>query len=255
MARFEKFDIIVKTSSSSHRIAKIEFSKDGSIYVFFPGFIHTTGILCRAVLNAGVNSPNNIDLKDNGKVTSHLVKYAHHSDGEAHFSQDGKIITEIRRKSVPLNQQQGHLFTIQIQNIDSFPCLKNPRKKQLTFEIAENIRSLKITGWRYNLSNFVSDEGFGFSSIKGIRTPNGILSQGLFVAPPENYPFNDVILFLEIKEMPWLTEDKDAQLIFLGGFDNLSIALNHSLNTEFLVFSYPCSDFITLKKIIGCIDL
>ena len=239
--RFEKFDITINTLSSSHRVAKIKFSKDGSIYVFFPKFINTEGILCRAVLYAGSNYPNNIDLKDNGKVTSHLVKYAHHSDGEAHFSQDGRVKTEIRRKSIPLSQQRGHLFTIQIQKIDSFPLLKTSCKEKLTIKISENIRSIKITAWRYSISDFISfDEN---------------LRKGLFVAPPENYLFNDIVLFLEIKETPYLTEDKDAQLIFLGGFDNPSIAFNHSLDTEFLAFAYPCSNFIKLQKIIGCIDL
>lgn len=254
MARFDSFDIVAKADSSLHRIAKIKFGVDGSIYVFFPGFNHTKGIVCRAVLRGGIVAQTSIDFKENGKVTSHLVKYAHHSDGEAHFSQDGKVKTEVRRKSMPLSQQRGHLFTIQVQKIDSFPCLKSPRKKQLTINIPENIRALKIIGWRYNLSDFVSSEGFNFSSIKGIRTPDGIIRQGLFVAPPENYPLNDVVLFLSVEEISWLNENKDAQLIFLGGFDNLSTALNHSFDTEFLAFAYPCSDFIRLKESIGCID-
>jgi hypothetical protein len=31
-----------------------------------------------------------MDLADKGKVASHLVKYSHHTDGEAHFSQDAR---------------------------------------------------------------------------------------------------------------------------------------------------------------------
>ena len=87
MARFEVFDIVANTYNSLRRIAKIKFDIDGSIYVFFPGFIHTEGIVCRAVLRGGTVAQTSLDLKDGGKVTSHLVKYAHHSDGEAHFSQ------------------------------------------------------------------------------------------------------------------------------------------------------------------------
>ena len=97
MARFQSFDVTVKSSGMLRRIAKIEFSHDGSIYVFFPGFMNTEGIVCRGRLRAGKSNQTTIDLTENGRVTSHLVKYAHHPDGEANFSQDGKVKTEVRR--------------------------------------------------------------------------------------------------------------------------------------------------------------
>ena len=103
MARFKSFDIVANAFGTLRRVAKIEFGADGSIYIFFPGFIDTSGIACCAVMRAGVSGQTNLDLKDNGRVTNHLVKYAHHSDGRAHFSQTGKVRTEIRRQSVPLH--------------------------------------------------------------------------------------------------------------------------------------------------------
>ncbi len=52
-----------------------------------------------------------------------------------------------------------------------------------------------------------------------------------------------------------LSEDNAPHLIFVGGFDSTVVALNHSVDTEFLAFAYPCSDFKQLKERIGCIDL
>ena len=256
MTRFKSFEIVAKISSALRRIAKVSFSSDGSIYIFFPGFVKTEGIVCRAKISAGQNAETSLDLTENGHVTAHLVKYAHHPDGEAHFSQDGKVKTEVRRKSVPLSEQRGHLFSIQVQNIDSFRLLPTPRKEQLTLELPENTRSLKITGWRYHLSDLKSPKGHISTGLpKGIQTLKGVPRVGLFVAPPEGEPFDDIVLFLAVEETQWLSEDKAPHLIFVGGFDPTSIAINHSVDTEFLAFAYPCSDFNQLRERIGCIDL
>lgn len=256
MARFKSFDIIAKTSGALRRIAKMKFSDDGSIYVFFPGFVKTEGIVCRARISAGQNTETTLDLTENGRVTAHLVKYAHHPDGEVHFSQDGKVKTEVRRKSVPLSEQRGHLFSIQVQNIESFRLLPTPRKEQLTLELIENARALKITAWRYNFSELKLPEGHSSTGLpRGIQTSDGVARVGLFVAPPEGEPFDNIVLFLAIEETQWLSEDKAPHLIFVGGFDPAPIALNHSVDTEFLAFAYPCSDFKQLRERIGCIDL
>jgi hypothetical protein len=253
MVRFKSFDIVVKISGVLRRIAKIEFNRDGSIYVFFPGFAKTEGIVCRARLRAGQSGQTNLDLTENGRVTAHLVKYSHHTDGEAHFSQDKKVKTEVRRKSVPLHQHKGHLFTIQIQNMEGFRILQTPRREQLTFELTENVNALKITGWRFRLDDLRVPEGTALP-LNSIQISNGVTLLGLFVSPPEGQLFDDTVLFLGVEKTPWLSKDNGSRLIFLGGFDPVSIALNHSLDMEFLVFAYPC-DLEHLKEKIGCIDL
>lgn len=64
-------------------------------------------VLAAATLDAHGST---LDLRDGGKVTSHLVKYAHHPDGEAHFSQTGKVLTQVRRRAMPLDGIEGHCF-------------------------------------------------------------------------------------------------------------------------------------------------
>lgn len=58
---------------------------------------------------------------DASMQTSHRPKYSHHEDGRAHFSQDGKIITSVRRHACPLRDINGHAFTLHIQGVPSFP--------------------------------------------------------------------------------------------------------------------------------------
>lgn len=255
IARFDLFDIVIKSSIGYRRIAKVRFAADGGIYVFFPGFVRTNGIACKAVLRAGGPITSSLDLTENGKVTSHLVKYSHHTDGEAHFSQDGKVFTYIRRKSVPLDSQRGHLFTIQLQKADSFPLMQSPRKKQLTLVRPSEEGALKITAWRYRIGDLgVPDNVTASMRPGGIQTPDGKMRQGLFVASPAGTPFDDMVLFLAFEEIPWLNEAKDSQLLFLGAFDTHEQALDHSRDTEFIAFAYPCSDFEQLKQRIGSID-
>ena len=256
MARFDYFDIVLGISGVMRRLAKVKFADDGSIYVFFPGFVSSEGVLCRAKLLAGTSYPTNLDLSDGGRVTSHLVKYAHHPDGEAHFSQDGKIKTEVRRKSVPLADQVGHLFTIQAQDFASFPPLSSVRKKQVTFNLPNDASAIKLTAWRFPLSGLTRPEETveGAGPMVGVQTSDGVDRVGLFVLPPEGMPFDDVVLFLSVEITPLLSADKASHLMFMGAFDHPSVAVNHAADTEFIAFAYPCSDFAALKESIGSID-
>ena len=119
------------------------------------------------------------------------------------------------------------------------------------------MRALKITGWRYRLSDLKEPEGVvSAGHPKGIQTSDGLSRTGLFVAPPEGEPFDDFVLFIAVDETPFLSQDNMPHLIFMGGFDPATVALNHSVDTEFLAFAYPCSaDFKELEERIGCIDL
>lgn len=78
--------------------------------------------------------PASLSLLDGGKVTGHKVKYSHHPDGRVHFSQDGKIRTVIQKKSIPLSEAEGHLFTVQLQGLKDFGELSAKEKQPLLSE-------------------------------------------------------------------------------------------------------------------------
>lgn len=255
MPRWRSFDILAHRETIHRRIAKVQFQRDGSIFVFLPGFATTSGILCRAVAHAGIQPDHQISLKEHGKVTNHLVKYAHHPDGEAHFSQDGKVKTEIRRKSVPLDKHHGHLFSLQFQNIESFPVVDNPKSHVFTVDITEDVHCMKIVGWRYPLSMIKRPPNVSKGArMIGMQLGDGYKT-GFFVLPPSGLPFDDVVLFLSVEATPLLSPDKAPQLIVLGGFDPGEIAMDNSQDTEFLVAAYPCSDPEALAEAIGSVDL
>lgn len=76
-------------------IALVQFSKTG-IFVHFPFQPDAPGLASRMTLRAGTTTG---DLAEEGAVTSHRVKFAHHIDGRCHFSQ--------RRQGSHGDQQRG----------------------------------------------------------------------------------------------------------------------------------------------------
>jgi hypothetical protein len=118
--RFTEFNIVAVSGGQLHRIAKVMFqNRDGSILPMFPSFAHNEGLVGELSMKAGARAAS-YGLANHGKVTGHLVKYSHHPDGRAHFSQDGRVRTEIKRQSVPLDRQHSHMFTIQVEGLKSF---------------------------------------------------------------------------------------------------------------------------------------
>lgn len=187
-------------------------------------------------------------------VTSHLVKYSHHPDGRAHFSQDGRVVTAIKRSAVPLASQHAHLFTIQLQGLHAFaPPRSNDKGFVLNFNLEREFRGLKIVCWRYPLQLLIP-----VGQKTPADTPKGVLLsdgrwRGLFAAPPEGFALDDFVLFFSPEE--WVNPDEEPCLIFLGAFDPLPQALDSGNETSFLAFLYPCSDPKTLEAKLGTVDL
>ena len=153
----EHIVVTVHADGHRHKIFQLLFGKDGSMYVTFPYFQHSNGILAEVTVDGPPGTTAQVDLVKTGKVASHLVKYAHHPDGEAHFSQHGKILTVIRRRSVPLIEQDGHIFTVLIQGLRAFDSVGNTtehkvtsKRTTLTFAVKDKFpRAIRFIGRWY----------------------------------------------------------------------------------------------------------
>jgi len=244
--------LILQSKLGLHRLLKIIFSSDGSIYLTFPGFNSSEGILSQVVLKHGEKYPHNIDLAQAGKVTRHLIKYSHHKSGQAHFSMDSKIKTMIKKQSVPLENYEGHLFTVEIGNCSSYAPSRKKIKSDIIIQADPSPRNLKFIGWMYPVSA-LSLEGYdeNIHTITGVKFQDGVTKTGVIFSCRKL----NTILFLEIKESTLEHVHKGQSLMFLGGFDPLSISLNHSVDTSFLILSYPCSNYEELRAKIGTVDL
>jgi hypothetical protein len=159
--RAERIVCAVTVGGGCYKVAQIVFQKrDGSVFVTFPYYEHSNGLVSYAKLAA---HSSQLDLKPGGKVTSHLVKYAHHPDGEAPFSQCGKVLTQVRKTAVRLDEAGGHLFTVHIVGWSEFKATSElemargptARRTLLNFDFGtETPRGIKIVGRLYTEASF-----------------------------------------------------------------------------------------------------
>jgi hypothetical protein len=263
--RSRQYVFTLTTNLVKKKVFRIWFGKDGSIYIASPYFLEEDGILSRVIIDAGEDKyPRDISLGKSGKVTTHLVKYSHHASGEALFSQDRKIKSEIRKPSVPLNSLEGHFFTIQIQNIDNFadatPKDKDKLSKKRTvynvniYDI-DKLMSLKIVGRRYHISN-LKKTSFNNNQpiIKLIMPLNNGFAKGFALFPPEEYLFSEYFIFVSFELISRLSKDYESVFSFIGGFDDKEIINDYTKNTSFLAMSYPINNIDRLLNEIGSVD-
>lgn len=124
----EKAVFVVGQFESHHQILQVVFSrKDGSIFLSTPYFGSGSGVVCSA--SVPLKPPYTISLDDGGKVTSHLVKLSHHPDGRVHFSQSGKVRTEIRRQAFPLADSIGQVFALHVYHPTAFAPIEFAKQK------------------------------------------------------------------------------------------------------------------------------
>jgi hypothetical protein len=257
MHRARAFNIIAASRGRLHKLLKLQFGSDGSIYAMIPQFSHSDGIVARVNLTRGLSYPTDVQLPQFGKVTSHIVKYSHHPDGRAHFSQDGRVLTEIKRSAAPLDVQRGHLFTMQVEPLSALPAPRaNDKSFQLNVDFVPDApRAVKLVAFRHPRSS-VRINGDASGGPKVIMTEAaGELRPCFPVAPPLGFQFDSHVLLLTVQEIDRVSTDVGASLIFLGGFDETGVALDHSKELEFLAVAYPCSDYGELARRVGSIDL
>jgi hypothetical protein len=258
----ERYIVSVKAGNDAYKIFQIIFNKkDGSLHLNFPYFIHKEGILSELSFPAHGGASVDLSFLPGGKVTTHRVKYSHHVSGEALFSQDGKIYSKIRKQSVSLRNQIGHIFTIQVGRIQSFEKasvkdqVSTNSRTVLTFETDEVPRAAKFVGMWYSTrllkKNF---RGVKNDKTKGmLLSPNGTLREGLLLVTPylDNGDKFALVIYGEVSP----SKDEKEFLTFMGGFDAPETVYDHTKETKVLSLMYPAFDAEKLAKQIGSIDL
>lgn len=254
--RHQEFNIVARSPSKEHRILKVLFHRDGSVFVMFPSFKENEGLVGKIRFAAGAKSAT-FSLAKHGKITSHLVKYSHHPDGRAHFSQDGLVKTEIKKQSVSLDREQLHMFTVYAEGLGGFDAPRvTDNTPKLVFPIYGGPPGVKMIASWCELRNMGGTDPIhpGSGEIV-IRFPDGQTKAGWLVGPPIGNPSDRFALLVTPEEISSLSTDVGPCLSFLGGFDSRQIALDHSKETSFLIMKYPCTSPEDLRQSIQSIDL
>ena len=252
--------LAIKVNGSRHKILQILWGNDGSLYVTFPYFDHSEGILA-IVTFPPTQAVSSLSLEEAGKVSSHLVKYAHHQSGQAHFSQDGKIKTEIKKPSVALAKQQGHIFTVLVKGMKSFKTAHehkdsgtSPKRTTINFEIPQaGADSFRIVGRWYWIEDLEAEPRPPVVGpiIRTRRRQDGVEQDAFIVASPNQDTRHVLLLTCEVDER--ITDEPKA-LAFYGGFDPPDVVNDYTKPSKFLAFIYPVTDAETLRARIGSVD-
>jgi hypothetical protein len=260
--RSERIIVTLQVGAKRHKVLQVFFGRDRSLFISFPYFRHRTGILAAATIPANGQTTSQVNLQVGGKIASHLVKYSHHPDGRAHFSQEGRVRTEIKRQSVALGEQRGHIFTVMIQGIEGFDLADakkdsgaSKKRTALTFQLPEEsiAGTVKLVGRWFDISALRL--GGQKSSVIGPLVPaqdsQGKQQNGFLVASP--YDNARHVLLITCEPIPRVSPESEC-LLFYGGFSPRVIMDDTSQEAGFLAFLYPVGDAEELKKTIGTID-
>jgi len=252
-----------------YKIFRIDFGTDGSIYISFPYYQHSDGIVGKIIMPpSNTGQYEALKLSDNGKCTSHLVKYSHHTSGETLFSLTGKIKKEIRKQSTPLTKLNGHFFTLTVQGLNGFDNAIDKKynhgwsekKTVVNFDLLDDfIGSIKFVGVWQSFENFTA---------KGINHPKDIESFGpqfcyksnkpafgFLLSPGNKNVFNNYILSLRAEIEPIIDKDRVSVACFVGGFDDPKKVNQLNEESSFLSMIYPIDKLEEFLIKIGSIDI
>jgi hypothetical protein len=256
--RCERVVCVVKAAELRAKAFQIVFGEDGSLFITFPYFRHRTGILSASAIPATGTRQSQVNLEKGGKVTSHLVKYSHHTDGRAHFSQSGKIITAIKRQSIALDRQHGHLFSLIIQGLHALDVAHavkdagtSPKRGVIDFQI-EPSEAIKFVGrWfdvnKMRLNNPTSTIGPTLVTLD----PDGVQRNACLFASPHCECKH--VLAVTCERVPKLGPQPEM-FIFYGGFDPAEIMTDPTKEAGFLAFLYPLSEADKMRERLGSVD-
>jgi len=260
--RAKLYVIAFDIGNIKYKILQIFFGGDGSIFVNFPYYKKTEGVVSLVTYSKNMTLPADLSLEPRGKVTSHLVKYSHHVSGEALFSQTGHVRTETRKKSIPLHDKKGHIFTVQLQGINHFEVAgekdsrtSSTKRTTLSFNLGNSEpEATKIVGRWYSNEQIIANRFANTSPMfevgpkAPIKTSNGKQQWGFLLAPPIDNPSKNYVLILTCEKIPKLNKKEFTTLTFIGGFDHSDIINNMNVDTRFLALLYPTSEYEELKR-------
>jgi hypothetical protein len=256
--RSERIACIIKVRELRVKAFQVIFRNDGSLFINFPYFRHRTGLLSSSAMPSNGQRQIDVNLEQGGKVTSHLVKYSHHPDGRAHFSQDGKIVTAVKRQSVPLDRQEGHIFSLLIQGLNALEpadpvkdAITSTKRASIEFSL-EPPEAVKIIGrWCHVDKLMCSEPNSVVGPVVPTIDPDGKYGEAILVASP----YANVRHVLAISCVPFHKLSSEPEIfLFYGGFDSPEVMTNAAKEAGFLAFLYPISESEKTKQRLGSVD-
>ncbi|HXJ07627.1 MAG TPA: hypothetical protein VNH65_21205 [Candidatus Acidoferrum sp.] len=256
--RSERVVCVVKSGDLRVKSFQVVFGGDGSLFITFPYFQHRMGILSASAIAATGTRESQVNLEQRGKVTSHLVKYSHHTDGSAHFSQAGKIITAIKRQSIALDKQHGHIFSLLIQGLEALEVADPARdsltssKRALVEFAMESPEAIKFAGHWFDVNKLrFNNPTPTIGPTILMVDPDGIQRNACMFASPNANARH--VLAITCEAIARLGPEPEMFLLY-GGFDPAETMKDVTKEAGFLAFLYSISEAEKLRERLGTVD-
>lgn len=252
---------------SEHKLCQIKFSRrDGSVFLSFPYLERATGLLSEATFLSPPPGRVTASFGEAARSTSHLVKFSHHPDGQALFSQDGRVRSEVRRQSFRLDGPIGHLFQLHIYNPRGFARVTTDRRKPERL-VLRSIFTDGLPGavtvhaeWRRKQDIVESIDPPGYAA--GPRTDviqhsTGARFTVFFLGQPEGFPLQEHVLLVSVSTAPTLPNRTSTGLVLLAAYDahEQLPASPPVVHTGCLIAFYPAEGLDELAARCASVDL
>jgi len=259
--RGEEILVSVHWEGVHRKLVKVCFGKkDGSLYICFPYYWHTEGLLSKCLFPPGQHA-DQILIDDEARVTLQRVKYSHHPSGRCHFSQSGLVQAVIGKQATPIDQLEGHEFTLQVHGLQDFQLTSkdeveafgSARRKSVSIGLGVPVEGLTLVGMWHSARYLAPRIQGAVAPVMNLINPEGQKYIGALLAPPKGWPFDNRVLVLYLRQRHPLNQSPSC-LTFIGGFDPREVALDPTVSTEFLALSYPIVDAQALIETLGSAD-
>jgi hypothetical protein len=256
--RSERTVCVIKVGDLRVKAFQVVFGRDGSLFITFPYFRHRVGLLSTSTIPATGTRQSQVDLKHGGKVTSHLVKYSHHVDGRVHFSQTGKIVIAIKRQSIALDRQHGHLFSLLIQGLSALDVADqvkdagtSPKRSVVNFEV-EQSEAVKFVGRWFDINRMrFSNPTPTIGPIVPTTDADGLQRNACILA--SSHANARHVLAVTCQGIAKLGPDPEI-FMFYGGFDPPDRMTDSTREAGFLAFLYPLPEPEGMRERLGSVD-
>jgi hypothetical protein len=192
------------------------------------------------------------------------VKLSHHPDGNVHFSQDGKIVTAVRRRTFPLATSIGLVFQLHIYHPEKFEEVTKAKKRRayLPFVFEERLpQAITIFAeWRRRRAmeaNLDPPNGVAGPVTQIINRKTGVASTFFFLMQSDRFALRDHLLIVGAEPTQPLPNVTEPTMILMGGFDPNEVAEpgQKGRHTGLLIWKYPFEPTESLRGLLGSVDL
>lgn len=239
--------INIKTSNFRKKLFQVQFhqGRQGFQILVQPYVTDTNGLLSLVSHKKGESTAS---LLPGGRITRHIVKYSHPIDGNAHFSQTGRIYSTVRNVSKPLtNPGCGHLFTVMCHGLDGFQdytATTDRRGQDLNLEPSDsNVeeKMIRLTAFWYHVSAVRQSKEGAFGP-KVVWLVDGEPRNSFLLSPNNTDEYLHECVLMLSYELVDAPEDP-SQFTLMGGFD-LGASAQREEN-KLMVMNYPATDNVS----------